>query len=95
MEDFITMAVLSALCFALYKFGNWCGSKVPYDPVHDWRGYRRAPLTKEDIEMLGRLFVGKSKRECARILRNFGGSAAAEYYKKQMEETQNAHDKES
>ena len=82
MEDLVTMAILSALCCVLYKFGNWCGSKVPYDPVHDWRGYRRAPLTKEDIEMLNRLFIGKSKKERARILRNFGGTAAREYYKK-------------
>lgn len=73
MEDFITMAILAALCVVLYKFGNWCGSKVPYDDTYDFRGYRKKPFTRADLDELHRRCIGKPQKEQQWIIRNYRG----------------------
>ncbi|MBQ8617035.1 MAG: hypothetical protein IJ418_05920 [Clostridia bacterium] len=75
MEDFITMAILAVLCFALYHFVNWCGTKIPYDPVYDSRGYRREPLMREDLDELDRRCIGKSSKEQRWIVRHYRSKA--------------------
>ena len=75
MGDLVTMAVLSALCVVLYKFGNWCGAKVPVDDTYDFRGYRKKPFTREDLDELHRRCIGKPQKEQQWIIRNYRGTS--------------------
>ena len=76
MEDLATMAVLAAICFVLYHFGNWCGSKIPYDDTYDFRGYRKKSFTREDLDELHRRCIGKSQKEQQWIVRNYRGTSS-------------------
>ncbi len=71
MEDLMIMICLALACVVLYKFGNWCGSKIPYDDTHDIRGYRKKPFTKEDLDYLNRICLGKSMKEQQRIIKSY------------------------
>lgn len=75
MSDVCFMLLWALGCYLLYHVCNCVAACVPHDPVYDFNGCRRNPLTREDLDELNRLCIGKSSKEQRSIVRNYRGKA--------------------
>jgi len=73
MSDVCFMLILALGCYLLFHICNRLAACVPYDPIHDFNGYRRNSLTREDLHELNRLCIGKSRKEQRWIVHNYHG----------------------